>query len=180
MKGYRMVVLVMVVLAGTGCASVRTVHLEGADGPDLVQVNRAVQGKVARITLDQGEPRSVVGVHLTPDSLYWVDLRANALRSVPMHAVREVRVVKAGQGAMKGLVAGALLGAGVGVLRAFLQGDDPVDDPIGISQSEKLRLFPPVHALYASLFTVPLGAIIGSHRVYRFAEAPPDAAEGSR
>lgn len=49
-----------------------------------------------------------------------------------------------------------------------MEGDDPLDDPLAITREEKLRIFPAAHAVYATLVTTPIGAIIGTRKVYRF------------
>ena len=150
-----------------GCSSIRTVHVS-EDASSFKEVNRAVRGKVAVMTLNDGSKMHVVGLNVEPEWATWVDRKENKIASVPTSDVREIKVVKAGPGALRGLVIGAVIGAAAGGLRAAAEGDDPAHDPIGLSREEKLEQFPPAHALYAALATTPLGAIIGSRRTFRF------------
>ena len=120
------------------------------------------------MTLSNGSKMHVVGLNVEPERVTWVNRKANKIESVATSDVREVRVVKAGSGALRGLVVGAVIGAAAGGIRAAVEGDDPTHDPIGLTRQEKLEQFPPAHALYAALATTPLGAIIGTRRIFRF------------
>ena len=169
---HRFFLPLLVLVLFTGCSSVRTVSTADDARTSYSDVNRAVRGKVVRIAFANGESVSVTGVHVSPDSLTWVDMRGNKLRSERMSNVREISIVKAGRGAVVGLLAGAVVGAGLGVARAYQQGDDPASDPVGVDVEEKARNFATAHALYVSLVTTPLGAIIGSRNKFRFDHEP--------
>jgi len=77
-------------------------------------------------------------------------------------------MVKAGRGAITGLLLGGLVGAGIGTYRALSQGDDDPGDEFFRTQEEKLKLYPQAHALYFALIGTPIGAMIGGKRIYRF------------
>lgn len=163
----------LLLVALQGCSSVQTVSTSGETRTSYAEVNQAVRGKVVRVQFKEGASIQVVGLQVAPDSLSWVDPQANALKRYPTADVREVSIVKAGRGALAGLLVGAVLGAGVGAARAVMQGDDPPEDPIGLTQEEKLQIFPVAHAVYASLVTVPIGAIVGGRHRFRFAPVTP-------
>lgn len=154
-----------------GCSSVETVSTDH-DDPSFRKVNRAVRGQVVRMELHNGETRSVTSLHVAPDSVTWFNPRSNTLESEPTANVRELSVRKAGRGAITGLVVGAVVGAAAGGVRAAMEGDDPTSDPLAITRGEKLRIFPPAHAVYASLISTPIGAILGSKKRYRFEQHP--------
>lgn len=164
----RIVFLLLIAMVFTGCSSVRTVSPDENAQTSYADVNRAVRGKVVKISFREGRQISVTGLRVMADSLVWVDLRGNKLQSAKLADVEEISIVKAGRGALVGLVTGAVAGAGVGVARAFMQGDDPESDPIGITQEQKLHTFPLAHAFYGALVSTPVGAIIGGRKTYRF------------
>lgn len=157
----------LIFMTFAGCTSVRSVDVNGGE-TSYSDVNRGVRGKVARVTLRDGRKMDVVGVRVDAESLTWLDRKANSVESVPTRQVREVRVVSAGSGALRGLLFGVVTGAAVGGIRAAVEGDDPGNDALAVTQDEKYLLYPPAHAVYASLATTPLGAIFGTRRVYRF------------
>lgn len=165
--GYRIALVLFGIMLVTGCSSVRTVT-PSSDAASYRQVNRAVRGKVAVMKLQNGKKLHVVGLNVAADRVTWVDRKANQIESLPTSDVREVSVVKAGPGALGGLLFGAVIGAAAGGVRAIVEGDDPVNEPPAISREEKLRVYPAAHALYASLITTPIGAIIGSRKTFRF------------
>jgi hypothetical protein len=169
---FRSLILISAV-ALVGCSGVRQVGTNGNGDYSYEQVNKDVRGKVARITFNGGSELSVVGLRVEADSISWVDHRNNRLRSAATDDVRRISMVKAGPGALVGLVVGSLVGAGVGAYRGWIMGDDPPDDLIGITREEKVRLFAKAHAVYFSLGSIPLGAIIGARRTYRFPVAAP-------
>ncbi len=162
--------LAIVVLSG--CTSMLTIeHNRRTAAYD--EVNRAVRGKVARLVLHDGSRMDAVDVHVDAESLTWLDRRTNTLESIPTTDVREVSVVRAGAHAVRGLIAGLAAGAAVGGLRAAIEGDDPElgADPFALTRAEKLRIYPAAHAVYASLFTTPIGAVLSARRTYRFEAA---------
>lgn len=169
-------IILCAAVAVAGCSGVRQVGTSGKSTYSYEQVAKDVRGKVARITFDSGSSLSVVGLRVEADSVSWVDHRNNRLRSAGTADIREISVVKATGGAFVGLVLGALTGAGVGTYRAWVLGDDPEGDPLGITREEKMRLFPAIHAVYFSLGSIPLGAMIGARRTYRFPASPPPPA----
>lgn len=156
-------------LVFAGCTSVRPVDTTGGDAA-YSEVNRGVRGKVARVTLRDGSRMDVVGVRIDADSLSWLDRKANRVDGVPTREVQEVSVVKAGAGALRGLLVGVVVGAAAGGVRAAIEGDDPDlgSDPLAITQEKKYQIYPAAHAAYAALATTPLGAILGTRKIYRF------------
>jgi hypothetical protein len=127
--------------------------------------------------LRDGKRLHVVGLNVAADRVTWVDRRANRIETLPTGDVREVSVVKAGPGALGGLLFGVVVGAAAGGVRAAVEGDDPVSDPLAISREEKLRVYPVAHALYAALVTTPIGAIIGSRKTFRFESFPLESSD---
>ncbi len=166
----RLVVILGVVFIG-GCSSVEMVNTNNED-PAFQNVNRAVRGQIVQMELHNGKTMNVTSVHVDADSVTWIDRRSNSLKAEPTSNVRELSVRKAGRGAITGLVVGAVVGAAAGGVRAAVEGDDPTSDPLAITKGEKFRIFPPAHALYASLFSTPIGAILGSRKRFRFEEEP--------
>lgn len=169
----RLVVMLFATLL-CGCSSVEMVKTQDEDD-SIRKVNRAIRGQVVRLELNDGETMNVTSAYVASDSVTWIDRRTNTLRGEPTSNVREVSVRKAGRGAIGGLVVGAVAGAAFGGIRAAVEGDDPVEDPLAISRGEKLRVYPVAHAVYASLITTPIGAIIGTRKTYRFEtqDVPP-------
>ncbi len=159
--------LTVAVLAG--CTSVRSVDVNGGTAA-YSDVNRGVKGKVTRVLLRDGTKMDVVGVRVDDESLSWMNRGANTLESVPRRDVRQVSVVKAGYGAFRGLLVGVIAGAAIGGVRAAVEGDDPDlgTDPLAVTQEEKFRIYPVAHAVYAALAATPVGAILGTRRVYLF------------
>lgn len=162
-----------------GCSSVETVKTGSIDS-DLREVNRAVRGKVVRVEMQDGRAMHVVGVSVAPDSLSWVDRGANTLGAIPTASVKELSIHKTGRGAIRGLLFGAVVGAAFGGVRASMEGNDPISDPLAITRDEKLRVYPVAHAVYAVLATTPIGAIIGTRKVYRFTSSPLPAVVSER
>lgn len=163
----RLLVPLCAVLLLCGCAGVETVTT-GMDDSGLRSVNRAVGGKVVRMDLRDGRTIHVVGLHVGPDSVTWVDRKTNAFRSLPTHSVHQVSFHKTGAGAIRGLLFGVVVGAAFGGVRASMEGDDPISDPLALTREEKLRIYPWAHAAYAVLATTPIGAMIGTREVFRF------------
>lgn len=153
-----------------GCSSVETVKKDG-DALGLREVNRAVRGKVVRLELRDGRAMHVVGLNVAADSLTWIDRRDNRLESLSTQSVHELSIQKTGRGAVRGFLFGAVVGAVAGAVRARMEGDDPISDPLAITREEKLRIYPVAHAVYAVLATTPIGAMIGTRKVYRFNNA---------
>ncbi len=163
----RILVTLAAAVLWSGCSSVGTISTQG-DESALREVNRAVHGKVVRVDLREGQRLHVVGLRVEADSVTWIDRKSNTLESLPTSSIRQVSIHKTGSGALRGLLVGAVVGAAAGGVRATMEGDDPLDDPLAITREEKLRIFPAAHAVYATLVTTPIGAIIGTRKVYRF------------
>lgn len=153
-----------------GCSSVETVTT-GGSGSEFREVNRAVRGKVVRLKMHDGSAMHVVGVNVAADSVTWIDRDANTLKALSTESVRELSIHKTGRGAVKGFVVGAVAGAAFGGVRASMEGDDPISDPLALTRDEKLRIYPFAHAVYSVLVSTPIGAIIGTRKVYRFENA---------
>lgn len=168
----RTALLLLALICTGGCSSVRLVDA-GSGGEATRQFNQDVEGKVARVTFVDGRETHVVGARVEGTRFTWVDRERNVVESVPIHLIAEVDFVRAGAGALRGLLVGAVVGAAAGGVRAALEGDDPIDDPFGATQDEKYRIYPVAHAVYASLVTTPIGAIVGTRRIYRFAGSMP-------
>lgn len=151
-----------------GCSTVRSVGTADEQQTSFSDVNRSVRGKVVQITFTDGRKIKVVDLQVAPDSISFLDHRANRLTSIATSDIYEISIVKAGRGALAGLFLGALVGAGVGTYRALSQGDDDPNDPIGKTRDEKLKLYPQAHALYFALIGTPIGAMIGGKKIYRF------------
>lgn len=166
-----MLVRLLVTLAAAGllvgCSSVGTVTTNEGE-PGLRELNRAMQGKVVRLELKEGQKINVMGLRVAADSTTWVNTRENAVETIATNSIRQLSIHKAGSGAIRGLIVGAIAGAAAGGVRAKMQGDDPPGDPLALTEGEKYRIYPAAHAVYASLVTTPLGAIIGTRKVYRF------------
>lgn len=162
----RLAVALMAVLL-CGCSSVEMVKMDEGD-QSLHKVNRAVRGQVVRLDLHSGEKKNVMSLHVAPDSVTWIDRKTNTIKGEPLANVREISVRKAGRGALRGLLVGVVVGAAVGGARALAQGDDPVEDPLAITKEEKLRMFPIAHAVYASLLSTPIGAMLGTRQRFQF------------
>lgn len=158
-----------ILLALSGCASVHSVDTTAGDA-SFSQVNRAVKGKVAHLTLVDGSEMNVVGVQVDADSLSWLDREANRLAAVSTGDVAEIHLVKTGSGALRGLIIGALVGAAAGGVRAAVEGDDPNlgADPLAKTGDAKLRIYPAAHAVYAMLIATPIGAALGTREIYQF------------
>ena len=169
----RLLVTLAAAVLWCGCSSVGTVNTD-RDASGLQEVNRAVRGKVVHLKLHGGETMNVVGVRVAPDSLTWVNHKANRIESLATSSIDELSIRKAGSGAVRGLVVGALAGAAAGGVRAGLQGDDPANDPLSLTKEEKYRVYPVAHAVYASLLSTPIGAMIGTKKVYRFEHGGSD------
>lgn len=160
------------VLLMCGCSSVETIRTEG-DAQSIRKMNRDLRGQVVRMELHSGETMHVTSLYVESDSVTWIDGRSNTLRSERTVNIRELSVRKAGKGALVGLAAGVVVGAGIGVVRAVAEGDDPASDPIGATREEKVRIYPPAHAVYTSLISTPIGAALGSKKSYRFESPHP-------
>ena len=150
-----------------GCSSVEMVKMDEGD-QSYRKVNSAVRGQIARLDLRSGEQKNVTALRVAPDSVTWFDGKTNTLKKEPTANVREISVRKTGRGLLRGLVVGVVVGAAVGGARAVAQGDDPVSDPLAITRGEKLRMFPIAHAVYASLISTPVGAILAPRQRFEF------------
>lgn len=87
--------------------------------------------------------------------------------AAPTSNVERVALIRAGQGALVGIGAGVVLGVATGLLRAQLEGDDPLNDYPHRTKSEKMFILPAAHVAYFVLGTAPLGAIVGRKTTYR-------------
>ena len=154
-----------------GCSSVEMVNLDESD-QSLSKVNRAVRGQIVRMELHSGEAKTLMSVRVAADSITWIDTRANRVMGEATANVRELSIRKTGRGALAGLVVGTVVGAAGGGVRALAQGNDPASDPLAITREEKLRTYPIAHAVYASLLSTPIGAIIGGKKRFQFETEP--------
>ncbi len=161
-------VVVLIATLLCGCSSVEMVKVHD-DDDSLQKVNRAMRGQVVKLELQNGERMNITSAYMASDSLTWFDGRTNTLKAEPTSNVREVSVRRAGRGAVGGLIVGAVAGAAFGGIRAVAEGDDPGvgNDPVAATKEKKLRVYPVAHAVYASLITTPIGAIIGAQKRFR-------------
>lgn len=150
-----------------GCGSVRNVQTGDQAAIEASRVNRAASGKLARVKLQDGEKVYGVGVRVTPDSTSWVDPQSASYVTVGTDQVNSITLVRAGQGALVGLGVGIVTGVASGILRAQLEGDDPVDQFPSQSTGQKMTTLPLAHSAYASLVTTALGAIVGRKNTFR-------------
>ena len=157
----------LLVIALAGCGSVRDVHTGTTAEIEQSRVNRTMRGRLARVYMNSGEKIYGAGVRVAPDSTSWVDPQSATYVVVATDDVSKITLMRAGQGALVGIGAGLVVGVATGILRANLEGDDPVGQPISLTQSEKMTVLPLAHSAYASLVTTPLGAIIGRKNTFR-------------
>ncbi len=161
---------ILLTLLMAGCGSVRNVQTTDHATIEASRVNRATRGKLARVHMHDGAKTYGLGVHVAPDSTSWLDPQSAEYRAVATDDVSRVTIVRAGQGALVGLGAGLVIGVATGIYRAQSEGDDPTGGVSSKTQSEKMLIYPLAHSAYASLVTVPLGAIIGRKNTFRLVQ----------
>ena len=96
----------------------------------------------------------------------WLDPASGDLQRVHTRQVEAVTFLRAGEGALFGLAAGVAFGVATGLLRAQIEGADPISQGVRLNAGEKYYIYPAAHSAYVSLGTTTLGAIIGRKHTY--------------
>ncbi len=163
----------------TGCSSTHTIHHDGESGYKYSDLNRKARGKVAEVTLRDGRKFTMLNVQVAADSTSWIDPGKNAFQHVATADIAGISIIRSGKGALAGLVAGAVSGLAAGAIRASMEGADPNPEAslTLLTKKEKMAIYPVAHAVSVSLFTVPVGAMIG--RKDRFVLSEPSTAQAS-
>ena len=140
-------VLIALVMALTGCTTVKTVDLVDhetltAVDPDaelsvserraqylavyvrerqagsFSRINRLARRKQVLLTLADGRALKVSSLQATPDSTSWFNKDTDRFETVATAEIQEIRFVKRGKGALQGLGLGLLTGAVLGAIVA--------------------------------------------------------------
>jgi hypothetical protein len=94
-----------------GCAQVSVVDPIGPD-ESLVEVNRALSGRKARIVLGTGSEFLGMRVHVRSDSTMWVPADMTSERvAVQTSELKSITVLDRGRGARRGAILGGATGA---------------------------------------------------------------------
>lgn len=119
-------VVAILLVASAGCSSSKTVTTDDpSTGQRLSEINARAASKPARITLRDGTDLKVRALRIDPDSASWLDSETHDVVSVATHEITDVAFTDHGQGAVKGLLFGALsTGLVLGGL-GLASGDDP-------------------------------------------------------
>lgn len=131
----------------TGCAGTRTFRPD-----DARFTRRHIDGRSGTVTLRSGIAYRAKALHVTPDSLLWVDEATLARSGVPAHDVTRVDVrsprLTVGRTALAGVLVGVLAGTVIGyaVARDF-----------DVTPNEALG-----PALVVGAFGMPSGAVYGA------------------
>ena len=116
------VLTLLSLVALVGCAgTVRTVE----PSAELAVVERAVAGRTATLVLRDGSEHRARSVALAPDTISWVNADTGEALLAPTAALAEVRLRNRGRATARTAGAGALVGAGLGMLfgAALCSGD---------------------------------------------------------
>lgn len=171
---HRLLILPLVALILAGCSQTRIIsNAEGGIRPS--EFNKAVAGKRAEIVLKNGQKIHGKGILVASDSTSYYSAKEDAFKTISTADIQEINLLRTGRGALAGLGIGVASGAAFGFVRGMIEGDDP-PAPVYLTREEKMVLFPIAHAVYASLFSTPLGAIIGTSDTYRLESLTPGSA----
>jgi len=144
-----------------GCSQTRMVNTTSPASLAESRINRVTNNRLADVDLVDGRSMYAVDVEVGIETTSWVHPTAGDVIEMPTSQIERITVVRAGQGALLGLGAGVILGGTFGFARALIEGDDPPGDPLSTTRGEKMYLYPAAHAVYASIGTTAIGAIVG-------------------
>lgn len=152
-------------LSVCGCASTRHVDFESPDADEIIQaINEGSQTHIAKVELADRQRTAAHSLLVAPDTTSWLMGGSITDRfATPTYDVRRVQFNHRGQGAVEGLVLGALVGvaASFGVLLANQEFKDA---------SRGVQMMIPVGSLAGIVF----GAIRGNRKTFVFTpQAPP-------
>ncbi len=167
-----LLLVTFVFLGLSGCTlfreNARSVHPVEMEAGAYSEINEEVGDNPARIITVDGEVYEGYALQLTPETSSWIDPGNNQFMQVPTTNIHEVSLIKTKKGALAGLAIGMVTGTVYGLLRALAEGSDEPDAPLSTSLNKKLVIYPVALSIYASLVTIPAGAVIGRRDRYRF------------
>jgi hypothetical protein len=172
--------LVVVALLFAGCTNTRVVFPGDPADRSVARLNRVAQkGNSLLVNLDD-RSLSVKQLQVGSDSTTWFTL-SGEFEVVATHSIRSVSYVNHRQGALIGIVAGALVGTaiGVGMSRSFK--DDPpcsetdfvCIDVMNFSAESKKVIALTVLGGGGGIIGVGIGDKIGREYIYKFEPPPP-------
>lgn len=155
MKPRDVVIMALAVFASR-CTHIRQVH-------SFDDINKAAAGKLASMTLTNGQVLSGKGLQMAMDSTFWLDKATGRKQSIATSEIGKVVIKKRGRGALEGLGIGILTGAVTGALIGFASGDDdPKTVFLPLTAEEKALGGGIVLGGAGGLLGLPIGAAVGS------------------
>ena len=150
-----------------GCAQVRVVDPIGPD-ESLVEVNRALSGRKARIVLGTGSEFLGMRVHVRSDSTMWVPADMTSERvAVQTSELKSITVLDRGRGARQGAILGGAAGALGGYFFAVWNTSD--DSPFGVGPTENYAVATiPIGGVAGAALGAIIGGYVGSERTFVF------------
>ncbi len=174
--------LLLAVLAATGCTSTRTL---APDPEGLARVNRTYETRPARLMLASGQYVHARALRLDADSTTWIDPATGILQRAATADIVYVERVRRGRGAWQGA---ALTGVATAVVMSAVVAADLQDSDwgacdessFGVGNCHKLPFALRMGTLFGASATLPGalgGAVVGSRERTAFVTShgmPPE------
>ncbi|MDP2807442.1 MAG: hypothetical protein Q8O74_04810 [bacterium] len=157
----KVMICLSLILAVIGCSNNRHYNINQPG-----DINEALSNKKIVVTLDDGRILNGKRAFIKSDTLCY-DIASNTF--VPIKAVYKITAIDAGKGASRGgicgLLAGGLLGAGIG----YLSGDDH-DGLINLTAGQKAKAIGAGCGIIAGLLGMGIGYIEGYKTDYYYTD----------
>jgi len=178
----RLLFLIALLIAGTGCANQRPVYrgevLHIDDAERVKHLNERTADRAATVVMNSGVSHSAQSLHVAADSTSWLDPSSGRVVSIKTSEIAGVRFKDSGRGAVAGLINGVIIGAALGATLGLMNSMGGGSGDGFFSSEERTPVGESVLTVGATLggigglIGLVTGAASGGEEVYRLDGQP--------
>ena len=162
-----LVILFCAMMSSSGCAPQRITLSKGPSSPEFFQFKQFAFDNELTVLTKDGSVTQLTNADITFENITWFDKKTKEAKSIPVSAIKQIKVVNRGEGAFRGMALGSATGFGTGLGLALQDGSTPY---VPLSGFWEYISGPILGAGAGAGVGTGIGFLIGVRRTYDFAE----------